>query len=64
MVFGAKAIVDKVAVVVIVGTAFIAYGTMERAITLNELVENTQVVQVNVVFKEIVDQPNEIVFFL
>jgi hypothetical protein len=61
---GPQAVVDKVAVVVVVRTAPVADRAVERAVRLYQLVEDAQVVQVDVVLQKVVNQPNEIELLL
>ena len=56
----AKAVVDERTVVVIVVRAFVANGAVERLLCDDHLAENAQVVQVNVVFKEVVNQLDKV----
>jgi len=60
----AKAIVDEIAVMVVVCTATIANGAVEGAVRLYKLVEDAQVVQVNVIFQKVVHQPDEVELLL
>jgi len=56
----AKAVIDERTVVVIVVRALIANGAVERLLCDYHLAENAQVVQVNVVFQEVVNQLNKV----
>ena len=56
----AKAVIYERTVVVIVVRALVANGAVERLLCDDHLAENAQVVQVNVVFKEVVNQLDKV----
>ena len=56
----AEAVIYERTVVVIVVRALVANGAVERLLCDYHLAENAQVVQVNVVFKEVVNQLDKV----